>query len=110
MTHRQTKATDIPGYVKDKVWARVGGVCVWCGKRNWDTLPEAHYIPRSKGGKGIEENILTLCRYTCHERYDRGSGDDRENMRLRFKEYLRSKYPEWDESKLIYYKYGGDNA
>ncbi len=65
-------------------------------------MPEAHFISRSKGGLGVEENILTLCRFPCHEQYDRGPIERREEMRTYFREYLKSQYPGWDEKKLIY--------
>ena len=60
MKSKRTKATDIPQKVKQAVWERDGGRCVVCGCcRN--VMPNAHFIPRSKGGLGIEENIVTLC-------------------------------------------------
>ena len=102
MRHKQTDATDIPKEVKDKVFERDEHMCVWCGRMNAYVMPEAHFIPRSKGGLGIEENILTLCRYTCHEKYDHGYRHNREEMRAYFREYLKSKYPDWDEKKLVY--------
>lgn len=95
---RRTKALEIPPRVKNAVQERDGGACVWCAKRG---EPNAHYIPRSQGGKGIEENILSLC-WDCHMRYDQS--EHREEMRVFFKSYLMSKYPEWDEEKLIYKK------
>ena len=104
MKHRQTKSTDIPKEVKDKVFLRDGGACVWCGRRGAYVMPEAHFIPRSKGGLGVEENVLTLCRYVCHEQYDHGDRNIRDNMRERFREYLKEHYPAWDETKLIYHK------
>lgn len=107
MKHKQTSATDIPKAVKDRVFERDDGRCVWCGRRGAYVFPEAHFVPRSKGGLGIEENILTLCRYVCHEQYDHGDQRTRENMRLHFREYLKSKYQDWDETKLYYHRYGG---
>lgn len=98
MTNR-TKATSIPSSVKQKVYARDGGCCVWCGK--YGAMPEAHFIPRSKGGLGIEENILTLCR-PHHELFDRGPIEKREEMRTYFRDYLKSKYQDWDETKMTY--------
>lgn len=95
--HRSTKATNISPAVKKKVFER-DGYCVWCGSPYG--LPESHYVPRSKLGLGIEENILTLCR-ECHRKFD---GEDREKMQPILKEYLMSKYPDWDESKLVYRK------
>lgn len=101
---KRSEACKIDKSVKDAVFARDGGCCVWCGRSGAYVLPEAHFVPRSKGGKGIEENILTLCRYTCHERFDHGDRNDRALMRDCFREYLKSKYPDWDETKLYYHK------
>ena len=102
MKARRTKACDIPPRVKKAVFERDEGCCVWCGKQG---EPNAHFIPRSQGGLGIEENILTLD-WGCHLKYDQST--DRPKMRAFFKEYLKSKYPDWDEAKLIYQKYGGN--
>jgi len=95
--NRRTKALAIPKTVKDRVWERDGGCCVYCGSPL--AAPVAHYIARSHGGLGIEENILTLCD-ACHRRYDQSTA--RRSMREYFREYLQSKYPEWDEDELIY--------
>ena len=96
---KRTKATDIPRKVKDAVYERDNGCCVWCGKQG---VPNAHCTPRSKGGLGIEENVLTLC-VDCHHRYDNGNG--RAEMQQYFMEYLKRKYPNWNEEKLIYRRY-----
>lgn len=95
---KRTKALEIPPEVKEAVFERDNGACVWCGQRG---EPNAHYLPRSRGGLGIEENILTLCR-GCHRKYDQST--DRRKMGAFFKKYLQSKYPEWDEKNLIYEK------
>lgn len=94
---KRTKALQIPPNVKAAVWERDGGCCVYCGSHN--AAPVAHYIARSHGGLGIEENILTLCG-ECHRRYDQTT--KRREMKEFFREYLKSKYPEWDEKNLIY--------
>ena len=99
--HRQTKATDITPEVKAKVFARDGSVCIICG--SCYGLPNAHYIPRSHGGLGIEQNIVTLCP-TCHYRFDNTT--DRSWMKLAIADYLRSKYDNWCEKDLYYKKYG----
>ena len=65
-------------------------------------LPNAHFISRSHGGLGIEKNIVTLCP-RCHRRYDQT--DEREDIRMELREYLKSKYPDWVESDLIYRKW-----
>jgi len=67
--------------------------------------PVAHFIPRTKGGLGIEENMLTLCA-KCHRKYDNSRGAQREGYEEEFREYLKSCYPDWDEKKLIYHKEG----
>lgn len=94
---KRTKALQIPPKVKAAVWERDGGCCVYCGSHN--AAPVAHFIARSHGGLGIEENILTLCA-ECHRRYDQTT--KRREMKEFFREYLKSKYPEWDEKNLIY--------
>lgn len=95
--NRRTRALQIPPEVKAKVLER-DKWCVWCGRQG---QPNAHYISRAQSGLGVEENILTLC-MECHRRYDQST--ERAKMREFFKEYLQSKYPEWDETKLIYRK------
>lgn len=97
--HKRTKALSISKRVKDAVWERDGGCCVLCG--NPRAQPNAHYISRAQGGLGIERNIVTLC-LNCHRRYDQTA--DRAEIRLDLREYLESKYPDWDESQLIYQK------
>lgn len=93
---KRTKALAIPREVKEKVWER-DGCCVYCGSPFG--IPNAHYIARSHGGLGLEENILTLCP-DCHRAYDQST--KRKDMKEFFRDYLKSKYPEWDEQKIIY--------
>ena len=100
MKHKKSKATDISPKVKKSVWERDDHRCIICG--NPCAMPNSHYIPRSSGGLGIEENVVTMCG-NCHHAFDNGS------MRLIYspevKAYLQSKYPDWDESKLVYDKF-----
>lgn len=107
MKSSRTKACDIPKRVKDAVWERDGGRCIICGNA-FNVMPNAHYISRSAGGLGIEENIVTLCtNFTenqCHYKYDNGKKGEREAMGKKIQKYLRSKYKDWDEDKLIYHK------
>ncbi len=70
--HKMTKATSIPKSVKEAVYERDGGRCILCGCNNGE--PVAHVIRRSQGGRGIEQNIVTLCP-SCHY-----PGWTRENM------------------------------
>lgn len=109
MKSKRTKALEIPIEVKERVAERdsIDGhpCCIWCGEPAPTTDPlafsNAHYIPRSHGGLGIEENILTL-NWECHIKYDQTC--ERGKMRVFFKDYLKTKYPDWDEEKLIYKK------
>ena len=106
---KRTKTLEIPIEVKKAVAERdsINGhpCCIWCGIPAPTAHPlaysNAHYIPRGQGGLGIEENILTLD-WECHMRYDQS--EHREKMKAFFREYLMSKYPDWDEKKLIYVK------
>ncbi len=94
---KRTRALQISPKVKQRVLLR-DKWCVYCGRPG---EPNAHYIARTHGGLGTEENILTLCK-ECHRRYDQTV--DRAKMREFFKGYLQGKYPEWDEDKLYYKK------
>lgn len=107
MKSKRSKATDIPMVVKKKVFERDNGRCVVCGN-NYNVMPNAHYISRAKGGLGIEQNIVTLCtEFTpnkCHRKYDFGTLKEREQIGAIIKEYLISKYDDWNEENLYYHK------
>lgn len=101
--HRQTEFTEISMATKRRVWERDDHACILCGSTRMAS-PNAHFISRSKGGMGIEQNIVTLC-LKCHDRYD-NTPSRIEHMYLedRIRGYLKMKYPDWDEEKLIYRK------
>lgn len=105
---KRAKATDIPKKVKDKVWQRDHERCIYCGSRC--AMPNAHYISRAKSGRGIEENIITLCLH-CHMIFDQGSKEEK----IRYakiigkpliddfiKSYLENIYGGIDIDKIIY--------
>lgn len=99
MKKSSTKACDISPDVKRAVWERDGGICVVCGLNVG--LPEGHYIPRSRMGLGIEQNIVCICR-ECHDMQHRiGYG---ELVLRRMKEYLDEKYPGFSDEDRIYHK------
>lgn len=93
-------ATAISSAVKRAVWERDGGRCIICGAPG---NPWCHYIPRSALGLGVEQNIVTLCD-RCHRQYDQTPL--RPAYRRIIEDYLKSKYPSWNPSKLIYHKGG----
>lgn len=99
--HRQTKATSISPATKKAVWQRDFGRCVLCGSIN--AGPHCHFVRRSQGGLGIQENIWTGCQ-RCHEAFDSEAttGPLHEIMR----DYFRTIYPEWNENNLKYRKDG----
>lgn len=97
MTER-TKALSISKEVKQRVYERDGGCCILCGRRG---NPEAHYIPRSQGGLGIEENIVTLCR-RCHHRLDQTT--ERADLLPLVAEYLDEHYPNFTDDKRRYHR------
>ena len=104
----RTKKTQISQQVKNKVYLRDNQKCIICGSIYG--LPEAHYISRAKGGLGIEQNIVTLCR-NCHSIFDlnkiNASKADADKIKNDIKEYLQNYYGDsWTEEKLIYKKWG----
>lgn len=89
--------------VKDR--DRVNGwvCCIVCGKPARDEegrgLEEHHFIPRSLGGMGIEENLVNLCS-VCHRKAQDGNVEINKFIR----EYLNARYEEWSEDQVIWRK------
>ena len=104
---KDTKARDFDSDAKRAIATRDSyegwPCCINCGRPAPQGKPtafsNAHFISRSQGGLGIPENGLTLCP-ECHRKYDQTTA--RKEMREYFREYLKSKYQDWDESKLYY--------
>ena len=100
--HRRTRACSISRKTKLKVFERDQGCCIFCGRPG---LPEAHVVPRSHGGLGIEENIVTACR-PCHDMLD--NSIFRQRMLEMAAEHLRQFYPDWNIKDFIYEKWPKD--
>lgn len=100
MKSKRSKATDITKRTKERVFARDGGKCIFCGSSQ--AAPNAHLIPRSHGGLGTEKNIITLC-FDCHRRMDQTT--ERQQLCARAEAYLRSKYRDWNKDELVYDKW-----
>lgn len=96
---KRSKACDIPQKVKTRVAERDGGCCIFCGCAGFSN---AHFISRSKGGLGIEENIVTAC-LPCHLAMD--NSDKRKEYLDKAENYLKSKYPDWNKERLVYDKW-----
>ena len=102
--HKRTKATSIPMRVKCEVWARDKQRCIICG--TWNAEPNAHYIARSQGGLGINQNIIPLC-LKCHKDFD---GNKRNIYKPIIKAYLNKLYPNFSDDQRIYHKWGNDQC
>lgn len=99
---KRSKACDISMKVKKIVWERDNHHCIYCGSPY--AMPNAHYIARSHGGLGIEENVVTLCQ-DCHYNYDNGrSKQEADCIKDKIKTHLMKHYPNWDEDMLKYKK------
>ena len=102
--HKRTRACSISRKTKLRVFERDQGCCIFCGRPG---LPEAHVVPRSHGGLGIEENIVTACR-PCHDMLD--NSDFRQRMLEMAVEHLRQFYPDWNINDFIYEKWPKDKG
>lgn len=96
---KRSKACEISKEVRQKVYDRDNGLCIFCGRAG---IPNAHFIERSRGGLGIEQNVITAC-IQCHHEFDNGK-------RCKYYEevaeqYLRNQYENWNKEELIYKKY-----
>lgn len=100
--HKRTKATDIQTDVKEIVWNRDDHKCIFCHIKVPKFNANAHFIARSAGGLGIEENIFTACDH-CHNEQDNGLNTKEYDKKA--EEYLKSKYQNWNKEKLVYRKY-----
>lgn len=96
--NKRTRAVSIPTKVKRQVEERDHGLCIFCGQKG---LGEGHFISRSHGGLGIEENLITVCR-PCHDQLDNST--KRNEMLGIAEEHLKSCYPYWSKDFLIYEK------
>ena len=100
---RIAKATEIPTKTKRIVWERDRQCCIFCGRPVAISNANAHFIPRSAGGLGIEQNLFTACDY-CHREQDNGLNT--KEYDLKTENYLKNIYgKDWDKQKLIYKKY-----
>lgn len=92
------RACDVSPKVKREVAERDTGHCIICGQKG---SPNAHYISRANLGKGIPENIVTLCD-KCHYRLDQTT--ERENLLAVVKGYLNVYYPNFTDEQRKYHK------
>lgn len=99
---KETKMTAIPKNVKEIIFNRDDHRCILC--KSIRGIPNAHVVRRSRGGMGVEQNIVTLCP-ACHRAFD--EGPDAAQLYDEIVAYLKRFYPEWSRDAVIYKKYGG---
>ena len=100
---KRSNACDITQKVKEKVWNRDYHRCIFCEKYVPKTCANAHFIKRSQGGLGIEENVVTLCP-ECH--FEEDHGQNTKVYEEFIENYLKGIYgAEWNKEKLIYRKW-----
>jgi len=96
---KRTRALMISKRVKDAVWERDNHRCILCGSAQ--AMPNAHVVPRAQGGKGVEQNIVTLCQ-NCHRALDQTT--QRKHLLQEVYAYMRAKYPGWQAQQQVYRK------
>lgn len=104
MMHKRTKSCAISKMTKLIVYTRDNQRCIFCGRKG---LPEAHVVPRSHGGLGVPQNIVTVCR-KCHDLMDNST--QRQQLIEIAKAYLKDYYPDISQSDVIYQKWDKDKA
>ena len=95
----RTKATSIPKKVREEVYTRDKG-CIICGSTS--NLTIAHFISRAQSGRGIRENLVTLC-ILCHHEMDNGKNSL--EVKAKVKEYLYRLYPSFTDEMRTYDKW-----
>lgn len=110
---RYTKYLQFSKKEKEKIFERDYGTCLFCNmdfhmesttQMGYDIKDVMHYIPKSQGGLGIEQNGVIGCRYH-HMLLDNGNKGFRDRMLAMMKVHLQDHYPEWDEEELVYKKW-----
>lgn len=111
--HKSAKKCQFSKQTKETIYLRDKGTCIFC-RQNYHMEDISrfsgtekdimHYINRSAGGLGTEQNGAVGCRYH-HSLLDNGNKGLRKEMLEIFRQYLKNCYPNWNEADLIYQKY-----
>ena len=101
---KRAKALDITPSVRKKVFERSKGRCETCSAYCNDMVySNSHYIKRSAGGLGVEQNILHQC-IECHRKMDFGNKQEREHIMKLARLVLVRHYGEFEDIDLKYKK------
>ena len=107
-----TRERQFNAKTKRAILLRDGG-CIFCQREyhmkcndsfQLAQLDAMHYVNKSAGGQGIEQNGAIGCRYH-HALLDNGNKGIRQEMLDIFKEHLQSQYEDWNEKDLYFDKY-----
>ena len=110
--HKQTRRHDFTPLIRKRIEERDMG-CIFC-RMNYhmpqndyfatNTFSIMHYIPRSQGGLGIEQNAAVGCIYH-HNLMDNGNNDLPKEILGMMKASLKQLYPDLNEGNLTYNKW-----
>ena len=104
---------DFPQSVRKKIVERDEDQCLFCRMDyHMECRSEVlyrlrnimHFVNKSQGGLGVEENGVVGCQYH-HGLLDNGHLGLRDEMLEIMETHLKSHYPDWDKSKLVYRKW-----
>lgn len=98
---KRTKALAITKDIKLIVWERDKHECIFCHCEVPWNLANSHFIKRSHGGLGIEENLFCAC-LKCHHDFD--DTPNRVWMLPIAENHLKKEYSYWNKDMLIYKK------
>ncbi len=110
---KRTRKLQFDKKTTEKIWERQYGECLFCSidyhmqsstQMGYDIKDIMHFIPRSQGGLGVEQNGVLGCRYH-HMLLDNGNKGLRDEMLQIMEEHLRMSYPGWNREELIYKKW-----
>lgn len=101
-----TRQTRISAKTRETVLGRDNHRCVLCWEldgawTNYD-LELAHIVKRSRGGRGIETNLVTLCR-EHHREFDESA--ERDGYMDVLTNYLTDCYGDWNEKDQVFRKW-----
>lgn len=114
---KRTKSLQFDARTRHRVFVRDGGRCIFCdaGFEGGDGFERGikdvmHFIPKSQGGLGIEQNGAIGCRFH-HMKLDNGNDTTlRARMLEHFEKYLRQQYKEkWDRKELTFSKWENES-
>lgn len=110
---KRSRATEFTAKAREAIYERDGRQCIFCAMGyRMDEAPLyeqgiiecMHYIPKSQGGRGIEQNGALGCK-AHHTMFD--NGKYRHEMGEIFGKYLSDHYYAWSRADLIYDKWRG---